>query len=145
MAEHTFLFREGVWRAQGEYYDGAGTRTEVEGEAHIRHYPDKWVSESVMRTRAAKPVETRSLYDIHPFAPGNLTTSWSSKSASLGSLHGRFLIVGDTILSVYESATGRYRGYESVQRRDKSHYSARGALFDAGKLLSAWAVELRLA
>jgi hypothetical protein len=142
--EHTFLFREGLWRAEGEFYDGAGTRTGVEGEAHIRHYPDKWIYEGVLRTRAAKPVEQRTLYDIHPFAPGNLTTSWTSKSASIGTLRGRFLVVGDAILSAYESATGRYRGQDTIVRRDERHYSARGALFDGARLMSAWAVELTL-
>ena len=54
-------------------------------------------------------------------------------------------MVGDVILSAYESATGRFRGQDTILRRDERHYSARGALFDGGKLISAWAVELRLA
>lgn len=144
MPEHTFLLREGLWRVQGEFYDGTGNRAEVEGEAQIRHYPEKWVYEGTLRTRAASPAEHHTLYEIAPFAPGNLATSWTSTSASLGSLHGRFLIVGDAILSAYESATGRYRGQDTIQRRDERHYSARGALFDGGKLISAWAVELEL-
>jgi hypothetical protein len=37
------------------------------------------------------------------------------------------------------------RGQDTIVRRDDRHYSARGALFDGGKLSSAWAVELRLA
>jgi hypothetical protein len=49
------------------------------------------------------------------------------------------------ILSAYESATGRYRGQDTISRRDDRHYSARGALFDGGKILSAWSFELRLA
>jgi hypothetical protein len=54
-------------------------------------------------------------------------------------------VVGDAILSAYESATARYRGQDTILRRDERHYSARGALFDGGRLISAWAVELRLA
>ena len=98
-----------------------------------------------MRTRGARPAEHRTVYEIQPLVPGNLATGWTSKSASLGSLHGRFLVVGDSILSAYESATGRYRGQDTILRRDERHYSARGALFDGGKLISAWTVELRLA
>ena len=143
MIEHTFLLREGIWRAEGEFFDGVGKRTEVEGEAQIRHYPDKWISASVMRTRVAKPVESRSAYEITPFARGNIATPWFSQSATLGSLDGRFLLLGDAILSTWESATGKFRGTETLLMRGEKHYSARGALFDGGKLMSAWIVELR--
>ncbi len=142
--EHTFLLKEGVWRSEGEFLDGAGKRTAVTGEAHIRHYPDKWVYEGVLRTATSQPVEHRTVYEIQPMAPGNFATSWTCKSASLGTLHGRFIVVGDAILSAYESATGRYRGQDTILRRDEKHYSARGALLDGGKILSAWSVELFL-
>ncbi len=142
MAEHTFLLAEGVWRAEGEHVDALGKRTPVEGEAEIRHYPDKWISASVMRAVAPKPLESRSVYEIHPFAAGNLSTPWTSQSATIGSVGGRFLLLGDTILSTWESATGRVRGSEAMAMRGPRHYSARGALYDGGRLLSAWIVEL---
>ncbi|HEX2650764.1 MAG TPA: hypothetical protein VHN19_12610 [Burkholderiales bacterium] len=141
---HTFLFREGLWRVEGEFLDGLGHRIAVEGTAQIRHYPDKWIYEGTLRTRVAKPAEHKTLYEIQPFADGNFATSWTSSSASLGSLRGRFLVVDDAILSAYESATGRYRGQDTIVRREDRRYSARGALFDSAKLLSAWAVELTL-
>jgi hypothetical protein len=145
MAEHTFLFREGLWRVEGEFLDGTGNRIAVEGTAQIRHYPDKWVYEGTLRTKTSKPAEHKTLYEIQPFAAGNFATSWTSQSASLGSLRGRFLVVDDAILSAYESATGRFRGQDTIVRRDAKSYSARGALFDSTKLLSAWAVELKSA
>lgn len=145
MAEHTFLLRERLWRAEGEFIDALGTRTGVEGEAEIRHYPDRWISASVMRTKSPKPLESKSVYEIHPLAPGNLSMSWTSQSATAGSVNGRFLILGDAILSTWESATGRFRGTETMLMRDPSRYSARGALYDGQKLLSAWIVELSTA
>jgi hypothetical protein len=143
--DHTFLLKEGLWRSEGEFFDGTGTLTAVEGEAHIRHYPDKWVYEGVLRTKTSPPHESKNLYEIQPFVPGNFATPWTSKSASIGTLHGRFIVVGDAILSAYESATGRYRGQDTILRRDERHYSARGTLLDGGKILSAWSFELRLA
>jgi hypothetical protein len=142
---HTFLMKEGLWRSEGEFMDGMGKAMAVQGEADIRHHPDKWVYEGVMRTAAVPPVEHRTVYEIQPLAPGNFATPWTSKSQSFGTLHGRFIIVGDVILSAYESATGRYRGQDTIIRRDDKRYSARGALLDGGKLLSAWRVELSLA
>ena len=142
--EHTFLLKEGLWRSAGEFLDGTGKLTKVEGEAHIRHYPDKWVYEGVLRVATVPPAEHRTVYEIQPMAPGNYATPWTSKSASFGTLHGRFIVVGDAILSAYESATGRYRGQDTLLRRDERHYSARGTLLDGGKILSAWSFELRL-
>ena len=142
--EHTFLFKEGLWRCEGEFFDAAGIATAVTGEAQIRHHPDKWIYEGVLRMAVSPPVEHRTVYEIQPLAPGNFATPWTSKSASFGTLHGRFIIVGDAILSAYESATGRYRGQDTIIRRDEKRYSARGALFDGGKILSAWSIELTL-
>ena len=143
--EHAFLLKEGLWRSEGEFFDGAGKRVAVAGEVQFRHYPDKWVYEGALRTASNPPVEHRTVYEIVPLAPGGYATAWTSKSASLGTLRGRFILVGDAILSNYESATGRYRGQDTILRRDDKHYSARGALLDGSRILSAWAVELRQA
>ena len=143
MADHTFLLKEGLWRSEGEFLDGAGKRVAVAGEAHIRHYPDKWVYEGVLRAATIPPTEHRTVYEIQPMAPGNFATPWTSKSPAFGTLHGRFIVIGDAILSAYESATGRYRGQDTILRRDERHYSARGTVLDGGKILSAWSFELR--
>ncbi len=141
---HSFLLKEGLWRSEGEFVDGAGKRVAVIGDAHIRHFPDKWVYEGVLRAATVPPTEHRTVYEIQPMAPGNFATLWTSKSAAFGTLHGRFIVVGDAILSAYESATGRYRGQDTILRRDERHYSARGTVLDGGKILSAWSFELRL-
>jgi len=140
--EHGFLLKEGLWRSEGEFMDGLGKSIAVQGEADIRHHPDKWIYEGVMRTAAVPPVEHRTVYEIQPLAPGNFAMPWTSKSQAFGTLHGRFIIVGDVILSAYESATGRYRGQDTIIRRDDKRYSARGALLDGGKLMSIWRIEL---
>ena len=140
--EHTFLLKEGLWRCEGEFLDAAGKATAVAGEAQIRHHPDKWIYEGVLRMVLTPPVEHRTVYEIQPLAPGNFATLWTSKSVAFGTLHGRFIVLGDTILSAYESATGRYRGQDTLLQRDGNRYSARGTLLDAGRILSAWRIEL---
>ena len=140
--EHSFLLKEGLWRCEGEFLDDTGKRTPVTGEAQIRHYPERWVYEGVLRTGATPPAEHRTVYDIQPLAPGAFATLWTSKSAAFGTLHGRFIVIGDAILSAYESATGRYRGQDTLLMRDAGRYSARGAMMDGGKILSVWRFEL---
>ena len=50
--------------------------------------------------------------------------------------------VADSILSFYASPTGRYRGFESLLRRDRARYMVRGSLLEEDKLVSSWALEL---
>ena len=141
---HSFLFREGTWRAAGEYRDGAGTVTAVNGETRIRHEPGRWLSEGVMRVKSNPPKEQQSRYEILPFSPGSNATHWSAENAAIGSLNGRFVIAGDTILSFYASGTGRYRGFECMQQKDAKHYTVRGAMLEQDKVISTWVLELKL-
>lgn len=145
MAGHTFLFREGIWRAAGEYRDGAGVATAVEGETRVRHEPACWLSESVMRVKSNPPQEHRNRTEIAPFSTGAQSTHWSGENPAIGSLNGRFVLAGDAILSFYASATGRYRGFECLQQKDAKRYSVHGAMLDQDKVVSTWVLELQLA
>ena len=73
------------------------------------------------------------------------STHWSSTNPAIGALRGRFVLAGDAILSSYSSPTGRFRGFECIQRFDEGRYSVRGTLLDEDKVLSSWALELSLA
>ncbi len=144
MAGHTFLFREGTWRAAGEYRDGAGNTTAVDGETRVRHEPGKWITEGVMRVKSNPPKEQKNRTEVVPFSLGSNATHWTSESAAIGSLNGRFVIAGDAILSFYASGTGRYRGFESMQQKDAKSYLVRGAMLEQDKVISTWVLELKL-
>jgi len=142
---HSFLFREGEWRAVGEYRDGAGVATAVEGETRVRHEAGRWLSESVMRVQSKPPREHRNCTEVVPFSAGSQSTHWSGENASIGSLNGRFVVAGDAILSFYASATQRYRGFECMQQKDTRHYKVHGAMLDQDKVVSTWVLDLQLA
>lgn len=139
---HTFLFREGAWRAAGEYRDAGGLAAPVAGETTIRHETGRWLFEGVLRVKGERPALHHNRYEIEPFSPGARSTHWSSINPAVGALRGRFVLAGDAILSFYASPTGRYRGYECIQKRDDDAYSARGALLEEDKVISTWALEL---
>lgn len=143
MAGHTFLFREGTWRAAGEYRDGAGNVTKVDGETRVRHETGKWLTEGVMRVKSSPPKEQANRTEILPFSPGSNATHWSSESATIGTLNGRFVVAGDAILSFYASGTGRYRGFECLQQKDAKTYNVRGAMLEQDKVISSWVLELK--
>lgn len=143
MAGHTFLFREGMWRAAGEYRDGGGNVTKVDGETRVRHDNAKWLTEGVLRVKSSPPKEQTNRTEVLPFSPGSNATHWSSESAAIGSLNGRFVIAGDAILSFYASGTGRYRGFECLQQKDAKTYVVRGAMLEQDKVISTWVLELK--
>ena len=143
--EHAFLFREAAWRAAGEYRDASGLAAPVDGETTIRHEEKRWLFEGVLRVRGPRPALYHNRYEIEPFSPGARSTHWSSTNAAIGALRGRFVLAGDAILSSYSSPTGRFRGFECIQRFDEGRYSVRGTLLDEDKVLSSWALELSLA
>jgi hypothetical protein len=141
---HSFLFREGTWRAAGEVRDGAGSATAVEGETQVRHETGRWVSESMMRVKANPPQEHRNRTEVAPFSEGAQSTHWSGENPAIGSLNGRFVLAGDAILSLYASATQRYRGFECMQQKDAKRYQVHGAMLDQDKVISTWVLELKL-
>lgn len=96
----------------------------------------------MLRLSGERPALQHSRYDIEPFSHGARSTHWTSASPALGALRGRFVLAGDAILSFYESATGRYRGFECLLRRDERRYSVRGTLLEEDKVMSTWALEL---
>lgn len=140
---HTYLFQEGLWTAKGVYIDEKGHDTPVEGEAEISHVDEIWVNEAWMKILGDDPLEFQNRYEIIPFASGKDFTSWTSSSPTLGFFLGRFIVVDDSILSVYRSKDGEYSGTEYLRKIDEVLYLNRGAFMDNDKKLSSWAVELR--
>ena len=108
----------------------------------MRHEPKRWLFEAVQRLRGDPARVQHNRYEIVPFSPGARSTHWTALNPTIGALRGRFVIVGDSILSFYASATGRYRGFESLLRRDGHRYSVRGSLLEEDKLVSSWSLEL---
>jgi len=134
--------KEGNWRAEGEYRDASGRAAPVSGETVIRHEEKRWLFEGVLRVKGDRPALHHNRYEIEPFSPGARSTHWSSTNPAIGALRGRFVLSGDAILSFYSSPTGKYRGFECLQQRDASRYSARGTLLEEDKVISTWALEL---
>ena len=99
----------------------------------------------MLRVRGDRPALHQNRYEIEPLAPGARSTHWTSTSATLGTLRGRFVLSGDAILSFYSNPTGRYRGFECIQQRDERRYSVRGAMMEEDKIISTWTLELTAA
>lgn len=124
------------------YSDAAGARIVVAGENTVRHQPGRWLFEAVLRLRGDPARVQHNRYEITPFSPGARSTHWTSTNPAVGALRGRFVLAGDAILSLYESATVRYRGFECLLQREPGRYGVRGTLLEEDKVLSTWSLEL---
>ena len=92
--------------------------------------------------KGPRPALQHNRYEIQPLRSGARSTHWTSSNPVLGTLRGRFVLAGDSILSFYSSPTGRYHGFECLLQKDDKRYSVRGAMMEEDKVLSSWALEL---
>lgn len=139
---HTFLFEEGVWRAEGLYVDGTNSALRAEGTITITHTASAWINEGTLRLMLPKPAEFQNRYEIIPFEEGKDYTVWTSQNPVIGTLTGRIVVVDDSLISVYESKDRVYAGSEYLLHVSDTIYRNRGFAFKESERISSWAVEL---
>lgn len=139
---HSYIFEEGNWKAIGIYFDQESNEIEVYGETTIRHLNDEWVLDGFMELKIESPIRFFNKYSIIPLPDNKDYTQWTSENPALGRLIGKFMIIGDTILSSYRSEDGIYSGAESLFRIDSNKYLNRGFAFKGEDKLSSWEVTL---
>ena len=140
--EHTFILKPGQWDTAGVIQDAAGTETPVQGYANISHAPDIWLNESGM-TPVSGGERITNTYTIQPPAKPGAPMRWSSHNPALGALRGRFVFVGDTIVSIFDTEDGLHSGTELMKQVADDKYVNVGVLLEQGEKVSSWAIELR--
>ena len=132
---HTFLLEAGRWRMMGQVFDAYGRRVGVDRVAEVVHLNDRWMIDGRIG-------EYLNRFDIRPFEPGAVATTWRSRNAALGQLNGFFVIVEDSIVSSFVSSDGRHRGSEAFRQLDERSYEVRGAVFAGPVLANGWSLRL---
>lgn len=123
--------------------DDQGRYHPVEGETKITHTEGLWINDSCMTLQGDNAVEYKTRYEIVPMERGQELTSWISENPALGKMMGKFIIVDDSIISIFTSENGALQGTECLRLIDDDLYSNRGCLLRGDKKISSWAVELR--
>jgi len=123
--------------------DDQGRYHPVEGETKITHTEGLWINDSCMTLQGDNTVEYKTRYEIVPMERGQELTSWISENPALGKMMGKFIIVDDSIISIFTSENGALQGTECLRLIDDDLYSNRGCLLRGDKKISSWAVELR--
>ncbi len=140
--KHTFLFEEGLWRAEGIYLDGTNTVLQAEGTITITHEKDLWINEGSLKLLLPQPAQFQNRYEIVPFEGDKDCTNWKSLNPVIGTLLGRIVLVDDSLISVYESEDRHYTGSEYLLQISQNLYKNRGFAFKDEERISSWAVEL---
>lgn len=143
-SSHSYLFREGLWIAEGTYRDAEGTTYPVAGESRIRHDAEHWSIEASMWLSGDRKTAFVNNYRVVPFEPHRVDTTWTSSNPALGTMTGRFAVVEDVILSSFRSEDGRCRGSECLRQVNTHTYRGRGVLYRDEQLASCWAVNLTM-
>ncbi|MHB9156342.1 MAG: hypothetical protein ACYC5N_11770, partial [Endomicrobiales bacterium] len=94
-------------------------------------------------TEDGGPQEIVNSYRIVPFTPNRDSTRWASHGPLLGGLSGKFVLAGDTVLSVYSSENGGYTGTESMIMAGSNEYRSRGCLLKEGRKVSSWWMDVK--
>ena len=140
--EHSYLFEEATWDAEGIFTDATGNQQLLEGAATVTHAQDAWVVNTTILLQGEPQVELETRYIIAPFPADAIETSWSARHPELGELAGRFALIEDSIISTFSSPDGSLHGSETLVQLDADSYENRGLLYQGQQLLSTWAISL---
>lgn len=138
--KHTFLFTEGVWISRGTYYDENNNALSAEGRSEITHQKELWLYKSSMTLSGNDPVEIMNDYEIAPFV--NNVAGWQSVNPKLGTLIGSFVVIEDSILSLFSAGSGEFFGSESLTQINESEYIGKGVLYGVAGKIYSWSVRL---
>lgn len=140
--KHTYLFEEGTWSVSGSYCDSENNDLEVKGENQIKHNEDKWLLDDYFELQNMTKTHIQSKYKVTPVSKDSEFTFWESEHPDLGTLLGRVMVVGNTIMSMYQSESRLYAGTEVLEKINDNKYHARGFNFNGDEKLSSWNITL---
>lgn len=138
---HTFLFREGVWRVEGNFTDLHGHPCPMEGETRVSREAERLVSESNFILHQENPVHYHHLLEMPHVKPEELTI-WKTLSIISGLMEGKAYILGNHIILTYETKNGGFSGVENIIRINDVYYQNFGSIFRREERFSSWDSEM---
>lgn len=135
--EHTYLFTNAVWRAEGVYHNADGTATPLTGRSVVVREGTAWTLTSYMDVASEPPVRYENSYEIRTTVnPAQL--DWISHNPALGTLTGSFIALPGIITSSYVVPDSPYSGSEMLMQVDMDTYKMQGVFNRDGEPESWW-------
>lgn len=138
--EHTFLWQEGVWQAKGIFYDDKRKSVQATGQMEIQRLKEAWIAESFLEMNLEETLRITNRYKIDLPVDDGISASWTALNMAMGPIQGNFVILGDTIFSIFKTLDGQ-NGSESFRKIDDNHYHNKGFLLENNKVVSSWEIE----
>jgi hypothetical protein len=92
--------------------------------------------------RVRSPLRFRNHHRLAAPPPGARVVEWASDNPATGRLVGRFVVVGDTIWSSFQSAARAATGSERLTYVAPDRYQARGSFLASAAVVSTWSMDL---
>lgn len=135
--EHTYLFTNAVWRAEGVYHNADGTTAPLTGRAAVVREGAAWTLTSCMDVASEPPVRYENKYEIQATVnPAQL--NWTAQHSSLGTLNGSFIALPGILTSSYAVPDSPYSGSEMMMQVDADTYKMQGVFNRDGEPESWW-------
>lgn len=140
--QHTYLLKPGLWEMAGIYYDKNDHPFPQKGTILVTHEPGLWTVETKLTITTEITQETSSRYEITPPAPGATFMEWKSEAGGPEPIYGLYVMVGDAIMSPWQSKSGQFWGQETFIKTGEGDYQTRGFAFLGQERVSAWSMRL---
>lgn len=137
--KHTFLFREGVWRSEGNLTDRNERHFPVEGEVRIREESGRLVSDIFFILMAEVPSCYRRKLEMPVLQPA--FNSWNEWDVLVDTAAGKAYLLGEHIILTYESGRGLFSGVENVERINDVYYRCFGSVFMKESRYASWMLD----
>ncbi|MDR1922143.1 MAG: hypothetical protein LBS31_10455 [Candidatus Adiutrix sp.] len=135
---HSYLLKPGLWDVSGVFYDSNHNPFPQQGQLVVIHEPDLWVVEGQLTINTGQTQTISSRYEVQPLGEKAVFTEWKSETGGPEPILGLYVMVGDSIMSPWQSRSGAYWGQEVLMRRSLLEYHGRGFAFLKNDLVSAW-------
>ena len=136
--EHTFLFQNARWQAQGFYYSKeVGAAAPLTGETVVTRAGDNWTIDRSMDISWETPVHIEDHYDIHT-TNNAAQFDWVAQDTKLGTMNGAFIALPSIITSSYTVPDTDISGSEMLMQVSETEYLMEGVINRDGDPESWW-------
>lgn len=135
--EHTYLFQNARWRAEGVYHAKDGAAYPLTGETVLARGADAWTLKGFLDVASQPPARFENAYAIRA-TDNPAEFAWTAHNPALGTLEGVFTVLPGIITSAYKAADGVHSGSEMLLQVSEDEYKMQGVLNEDGEPQDWW-------
>lgn len=135
--EHTYLFKNACWRAEGFYHIGENKTAPLTGGVTLTRTGETWTLTGFMDVAFDEPMHMENTYEIRETV-NPMELAWTAQNPTLGTLEGAFVVLPGIITSSYTAPDGVHSGSEMLMQVSETEYKMQGVLNEHGDPTCWW-------